>query len=132
MASLLVRLFPLDRLDELWVAYHHIAGGFQNVVDGKPVLTRGFHADILTIVFCQPAPQVPQPSRIGREPAAFVIRYALRVRGRNALNYKIAMHVHPAANRINDLQSSHGIPQKCDLKVQAGTGRPAKNELRLY
>ena len=47
---LLVGFLPLDGLDELRVADYHMAGVLQNVVDGKPILPRGFHTHVFAVI----------------------------------------------------------------------------------
>ena len=57
-----VSLLAPDGFDIFWVSKNDIAGGLQNVVNGNPILSGGFHAHILAVVFSQPNCAPPQIS----------------------------------------------------------------------
>jgi len=89
------------------MADHHPAGFFQNVMHGKPILAGGFHAHILAALRRKPVPKVAQTAGKGGEAFAAVGCDALGIRGRDACNHEIPVHIHTAADGMNDFEFCH-------------------------
>ena len=68
----LVGFLSPNCLDVLGVGQNNGAGGFQNVVNGYPILPGGFHAHILAVVLCQPSSTSAQIIGERREPFALI------------------------------------------------------------
>ena len=113
-------------LVELGVTDHNVEVLLQHVVHGEPVLPRGLHANILAVVLDKPCRKVAQSAGIGRKPLAVVAGNALAVRGRYACDHKVAVYIHTAADRVNNLESSHYIPPKWIRRRKQGLDAPAK------
>lgn len=78
------------------------AGGFQNVVNGYPILPGGFHAHILAVIFGQPCSAPPQI--VGESGKAFALVGSNTVvigRG-NTSHCKGFVGIHLATDRISD------------------------------
>ena len=69
---LLVGFLAPDCFDVLWMGENDFTGRFKNVVNGNPVLSGRFHADITAVVLGKPNCTTAQISCESGEPLAFV------------------------------------------------------------
>ena len=74
-----VSLLAPDGFDIFWVSKNDIAGAFQNIVNGNPILPCRFHAHILAVVLRKPSCTPPQISGKGGKPLALVGCHALLI-----------------------------------------------------
>ena len=112
---LLVRFLALDGFDEFRMSDDDMEILFKDVVDRKPILSGGFHANVEALVFFKPGCEFAQFTGIGRETLGLVFGNALAVRGCNAGNDEIAVYIHTATDRENDLESPHKNPPFVDI-----------------
>ena len=75
---------------------------FQDVINGDPVFTGGFHTDILAIPVEQPLQQSFQTARVGRKPMALVRSDAFIVRRSDTGNYKSLVDINATADFVHD------------------------------
>ena len=61
------------------VSKNDVTGRFQNIVDGNPILSGGFHAHILAVVLRMPSYTPPQISGKGGKPLDLVGCHALLI-----------------------------------------------------
>ena len=88
------------------VSEDNIAGVLQDVVNGNPILSGGFHAHIFAVVFGKPGSTAAQISGKGGEPLALVGRHALLIGSSDTGNDKGFVDIHPAADTVNDFEHS--------------------------
>jgi hypothetical protein len=86
------------------VSKDDIAGWLQNVVDGNPVFSCGFHTHILAVVFCKPCGTTPEVTGESRKALARVDGNTLTVRGSDASDKERLVNIHPTADGVNDFQ----------------------------
>ena len=111
LGILLVSFLSPYRLDVLRVGQHDTTGGFQDVVNGYPILPGRFHAHILTVVLCQPSNVPAQIIGEGRKPFALVSCNTLLICRGDTRHDKSFVDIHPAVDRVNDFEYSTS-PQK--------------------
>jgi len=84
------------------VSEDNVAGSFQNVVNGYPILSGGLHTHILTVVLPQPSGTPPKvPGKSGK-PFPLVAGDSLLVRGGDTGYQKRFVNIHPTADWIYD------------------------------
>jgi len=88
----------------LGVSEDNVAGALQNVVNGNPILSRGFHAHIFAAILSQPGCTAAQISSEGGKPLALVGRHAMLIGRSDTGNDKGLVDIHPAANTVNDFK----------------------------
>ena len=72
LSVLLVCFLASNRFDVLGVGQNDSTGHFQNVVNGYPILSCGFHAHVLAMVLCKPNSTPAQIIGERRKPFALV------------------------------------------------------------
>lgn len=90
----LVRFFALDCFEEFWMADYDMTSILQHVVDWKPVLACGLHANIFAVVFGKPIPQLAKTAGVGGKPAGQVFCDSLCICGCDTGDQKIPVNVH--------------------------------------
>ena len=108
---LLIRFLPSDCFYVLGVGKNDIAGRFQDVVNGYPILSCRLHTHILAIMFRQPDSTPPQIIGESRKPLALVAGHTLSVCRGNTRHNKRFVDIYPAADWINDFEHNT-LPQK--------------------
>ena len=101
--SLICFLAPY-RFHILGASEDNAAGGFQNVVNGNPILPSGFHAHIFAVVFSQPSRAPAQISGKGGKPLALVGCHSVTIGSGDTSNHKRFVDIHPAADWKNDFE----------------------------
>src|SRR5699024_680042 len=86
------------------VSKDNVAGGFQDVVDGNPILPCGLHTDIPAAILSQPRCAPMQISGEGRKTLALVACYPLFIGGSDTGNNKGLVDIHPAADTVNNFE----------------------------
>lgn len=100
------RFLSPDHLDILGVGQDDGAGSFQNVVNRNPILPRGFHAHIPTVVFSQPCGASPQFIGEGGKPLAFVGGNSLLIGCGNTRYDKTFVDINPTTNGVDNFEHS--------------------------
>ena len=100
----LVCFLPPNGFHILGVSEDDVAGGLQNVVNGNPILSGGFHAHILAVVFSQPNCAPPQISGECGKALTLVSCHSIFICGSDTGNDKRLVDIHPAADTINDFK----------------------------
>ena len=119
LSILFVGFLAANRFDILGVCQNDFAVCFKDIVDGNPILSRGFHAHIFAVVLSQPGSAAVQISGKGGEPLALVGGHALLIGRGDTGNNKGLVDIHPAADTINDFEHNTS-PRN---SVFEGTGR---------
>ena len=99
-----VSLLAPNGFDIFWVSKNDIAGAFQNIVNGNPILPCRFHAHILAVVLRKPSCTPPQISGKGGKPLALVGCHALLISRSDTGNDKGLVDIHPAADTVYDFK----------------------------
>ena len=100
----LVGFLPPNRLHVFGVGKDNVAGGFQNIVDGNPILPGRFHTHIFAMILGKPACTPAQISGESGEPLAFVSGNAVVICGSDTSDNKGFVDIHSATDRINDFK----------------------------
>ena len=86
------------------VSQNNIAGALQNVVNGNPILSGGFHTHIFTVVFVKPDCTTPQISRKGGETLAFVGGNPIGIGRGNTSYHKGFVNIYSTTDRVKDFE----------------------------
>jgi hypothetical protein len=81
-----------------------VAGQLQNIVDGNPILSCGFHTHILAVVFCKPCGTTPEVARESRKALVLVGGNALIVRRCNTGDKERFVDIHSTVDGVNDFE----------------------------
>ena len=100
----LVGFLVSNRFYIFGVSQNNVAGRFQNVVDGNPILSCGFHAHILAVVLSQPSRTPPQISGESGKALTLVACYALLIGGSDTGDDKGFVDIHPTADTVYDFE----------------------------
>lgn len=117
---LFVGLLALNSFDVFGVGKNDVAGLFQDVVYGNPILSRRLHANVLTVVYGKPLGTKTKIFCECRKAFAFVGGNTLLVGESNTGIDEGFVDVHSTADRVNNFKHKH-IPSKKYLRKQTGT-----------
>ena len=108
---LFVGFLALDCLNVFGMSKNDITSLFQNVVNGNPILSRGFHTNVLAVICGKPLGAKAKIFCECRKAFAFVGGNALLVGGSNTGIDEGFVDVYSTTDRINDFKHKH-IPSK--------------------
>ena len=115
---LAIRLVALHGLGVLGMGERNLAGLFEDVEHGNPILTRRFHADLCAAQFRQPTTKVSKTFGESGKPSFVVLCSVVTVSNANASVNPSLVNVEAAAVIQDDLE--HGVPPAKYLQGQQG------------